>query len=106
MEKILHKLTYVQNPSQYEAHPSYYEEILCKVLTVQSLPKELRPTVPTTARPYARNVKPLLPLSCRVLRGDCIRITPRVLSDISQSCSTTLQTASYLGLVVGLRRGR
>ena len=34
MKKILHKLTYAQNPSQYEAHPSYYEEILCKVLTV------------------------------------------------------------------------
>ena len=35
MKKILHKLTYAQNPSQYEAHPSYYEEILCKALTVQ-----------------------------------------------------------------------
>ena len=35
MKKILHKLTFAQNPSQYEAHPSYYEEILCKVLTVQ-----------------------------------------------------------------------
>ena len=34
MKTILHKLTYAQNPSQYEAHPSYYEEILCKVLTV------------------------------------------------------------------------
>ena len=34
MKKILHKLKYAQNPSQYEAHPSYYEEILCKVLTV------------------------------------------------------------------------
>ena len=32
MKKILHKLAYAQNPSQ--AHPSYYEEILCKVLTV------------------------------------------------------------------------
>ena len=28
MKKILHKLTYAQNPS-------YYEEILCKVLTVR-----------------------------------------------------------------------
>ena len=34
MKEILHKLTYAQNPSQYEAYPSYYEEILCKVLTV------------------------------------------------------------------------
>ena len=38
MKKILHKLTYAQNPSQYEAYnPSYYEEILCKVLTVKAL---------------------------------------------------------------------
>ena len=36
MKKILHKLTYAQNPSQYEAHPSYYEEVLCKVLTVHT----------------------------------------------------------------------
>ena len=36
MKKILHKLTYAQNRSQYEAHPSYYEEILCKVLTVRN----------------------------------------------------------------------
>ena len=32
MKTILYKLA--QNPSQYEEHPSYYEEILCKVLTV------------------------------------------------------------------------
>ena len=32
---ILHKLTYAQNPWQYEVYPSYYEEILCKVLTVK-----------------------------------------------------------------------
>ena len=32
MKKILHKLTYAQNHSQNEAYPSYYEEILCKVL--------------------------------------------------------------------------
>ena len=35
MNKILHKLAYAQNPLQYEVHPSYYEEILCKVLTVK-----------------------------------------------------------------------
>ena len=33
MKKILHKLTYAQNPSQCEAHSSYHEEILCRVLT-------------------------------------------------------------------------
>ena len=38
MKKILHKLTYAQNPSQNEAYPSYYEEILCKVLTVREVP--------------------------------------------------------------------
>ena len=37
MKKILHKLTYAQNPSRYEAHPSYYEEILCKVSSVLAL---------------------------------------------------------------------
>ena len=34
MKQIPHKLTYAQNLSQYEAHPSYYERILCNVLTV------------------------------------------------------------------------
>ena len=49
MKKILHKLTYAQNLSQYEAHASYYEEILCKVLTVlppPSLSSFLPPFLP------------------------------------------------------------
>ena len=45
MKKILHKLTHAQNASQYEARPSYYEEILCKVLTVREVNETTRSSI-------------------------------------------------------------
>ena len=32
--KKIRMLRILRNTNEYEAHPSYYEEILCKVLTV------------------------------------------------------------------------